>query len=475
MFSKSPESFWHSTELKLTLWYALLFLVSWLVLFVVGFTILNTSFRTKDRQIVTQMLERFRVIADTQGVGPLITTLKGGQLSHISGGYFVMVRAKDRSLLYLSLPYEWRSLDSNSLWSDLPFSDSRWVVQETDHALHVEDDTRDDELEILGRRLAGGALLQVGYSAQGREDLLESLRDLFLWVMGPIALFSLAFGALLARRALKPVRDLTTAVMQVQSGQIDTRVPLDGTENELKALAGQFNTMLDRIEVLIAGMREALDNVAHDLRTPLMRMRAAIENSVVSDEPEKHREALLDCAEESQRISEMLTVLMDISEAETGVMKLNYSEFPLAELVQEVKDLYLYSAEEKHLALDFQTPDDLRVNADYVRLRQVLCNLMDNAIKFTPDPGQISLRAEQSETQLTLTVQDSGIGIPADDQGRIFDRLYRSDKSRSQKGLGLGLSLVKAVVVAHEGTIRVSSTLNEGTTFHLTLPNTSRL
>ncbi|WP_300668656.1 HAMP domain-containing sensor histidine kinase [Desulfoluna sp.] len=474
MFSKRLEGLKRNTGVKLTFWYALIFILSWLILFAVGFTIINASIRAKDHQIITQMLEKYLVISKTQGVDALMASLKQDQLSHITGSFFVMVKAPDESILYLSLPYGWRAVPTKGIWNRLPFSERAWVTQRTDQALHTDGDIRDDSLEILGRTSKNGFRLQVGYSAQSREEFLEHLRDLFLYIMGPLIALSVFIGSLLARRALKPVRDLTEAVAGVLSGRIDTRVPVHGTENELKILAGQFNTMLDRIEALINGMREALDNAAHDLRTPLMRMRSAIETSVVSEDPDTLREALLDCAEESERISTMLTALMDISEAETGVMKLTCSEFILADLLEEIRDLFFYPAEEKHHGLDTHVPAELIVNADYARLRQVLCNLMDNAIKYTPENGHITLCATQSEAQLTLTITDTGIGIPAHDLPRIFDRLYRSDKSRSQKGLGLGLSLVKAVVNAHNGSIEVNSSPDEGTTFRVNLPNTPK-
>lgn len=473
MFLRCLSNLRRSTGFRLTFWYALIFILSWLILFSAGFTIVNKSVRSKDQQIVTEMLKKYLVIARNQGIDNLLSTLKRDQLSHITGGFFVMVKAPDQALLYLSLPYEWRAVNPASISEHLAFSEDTWLTHSTRKYIPVDGDiAREDELEILGRRLEDGTMLQVGYSAESREEFLEHFRDLFLYVMGPVVLLSIAIGAFLAQRFLRPIKDLSKAVESVQSGRIDTRVPIQGTDNELKILAGQFNNMLNRIERLITGMREALDNAAHDLRTPLMRMRASIENSVVSDDPEKLKEALLDCAEESERISTMLTALMDISEAETGVMKLTCSEFRLADLMGEIKDLFLYPAEEKHLHLGIHVPSEIRVSADYARLRQVLSNLVDNAVKYTPENGNITIRATQNDTHLAFTIKDTGIGIPAHDLPRIFDRLYRSDKSRSQKGLGLGLSLIKAVVNAHNGTIEVESRPDEGTTFIVNLPNT---
>ena len=474
MSSRWFSNLTHSIGFRLTFWYALVFILCRLVLLYTGFTLVRTSIQSKDQQIVTERLDKYLAIGDNRGTDDLVKALQLEQQGDISDDFLVIVKDPDQAILYLSLPYEWRDVDPLSFMDRLAFSQNEWITVSTDKYLPADGDhPRNDELEILGRTLRNGAQIQVGYSTESREEFLEAILNRSLYAMGPVILISIAIGAFLARRFLRPVKDLSKAVERVQSGRIDTRVAIHGTDNELKVLAGQFNTMLNRIECLITGMREALDNVAHDLRTPLMRMRAAIENNVVSDQPQKWREALLDCAEESERISTMLTAIMDISEAETGVMRLSYTEFRVEDLIQETKEIFLYSAEEKNITIKADIPSGLILFADYSRLRQVLCNLVDNAVKYTPEGGNITLKAEKKETTLTLFISDTGIGIPPQDTSRIFIRLYRGDKSRSQKGLGLGLSLVKAVVHAHHGRIHVESQPNEGTTFTLSIPTST--
>ncbi len=182
------------------------------------------------------------------------------------------------------------------------------------------------------------------------------------------------------------------------------------------------------------------------------------------------KEALADCVEEADRILTMLNTLMDISEAETGAMKLHLEEMNISDLIQDTVELYAHVAEDKNVSLHTSSANDLLLSADANRMRQVMANLLDNAVKYTPSGGRIDLDACPRDHQAVITVKDTGIGISSEDAPKIWNRLYRGDQSRSQRGLGLGLSLVKAVVQAHNGRIEVHSEPGVGSLFTLYLP-----
>jgi len=326
-------------------------------------------------------------------------------------------------------------------------------------------------LEIATINVGGGSFLQVGKTTEARNQLLSNFRRALLLGAGFALVIGVIGGVFLTRSTLKPLRDLRDAVRRIlHTGQTDDRVPVYGTEDTVDELSTLFNAMLARITTLIHGMRNALDHVAHDLRTPMTRLRVTAESALATNDPARHREALSDCLEESERVLSMLTTLMDISEAETGTMKLNVSQLELARVVGEVTDLYEDAAEEAGVELRVSVPGHITMTADRDRLRQALANLVDNAIKYTPRGGRVDVSASRDDRAVIIAVADTGPGISEQDLPRIFDRLYRGDDSRTTRGLGLGLSLVRAYVESQGGTVTVDSKPGAGATFTLRLP-----
>jgi signal transduction histidine kinase len=278
-------------------------------------------------------------------------------------------------------------------------------------------------------------------------------------------------GYYVTRRALLPLRALAATAEDVSvSGDLSRRVPERGGNDELQRFTTLFNRMLDRNQHLVRGMRDALDNVAHDLRTPLTRLRGNAELALRSNDPAAARDALALTIEESDRVLSMLRTLMDISEAESGIMKLDLAPVPLAKLADEAVDLYEHVAEDAGVELKLGHTDRITVVVDGVRIRQAIANLVDNAIKYTPRGGHITVDVIAEPTSAIVRVRDTGEGIDPQALPRIWDRLFRVDPSRSRPGLGLGLSLVKAIVEAHAGTVEVETTPGRGSEFRIVLP-----
>jgi len=264
---------------------------------------------------------------------------------------------------------------------------------------------------------------------------------------------------------------MATSQRIIATGALDARVPAPKREDDVAELVRAFNTVLDKNAGLLRAMREALDNVAHDLRTPLTRLRGTAELALQSAGGDgAQNEALADCVEQADDVLKLLRALMEISEAEAGMLRLEKARCDLTAVARDAAELYAEVAEAKSIALTVDVSGEVPVLADRTRLRQAVANLVDNAVKYTPAGGRVTVHVSRTGTDATLTVSDTGPGIAPAEQPRVWERLYRGDASRSERGLGLGLSLVRAIVEAHGGRVTLAPAVGGGAEFGLSLP-----
>ena len=423
--------------LRIALWYATLFVAGSIAIVLATYYLTATSLAQRDQQIIRGKLGDYAAAYLRGGVRVLAATVRAEQQAAPER---LFVRVVDRGVeaVVLSNPEGWDP----------------------------------SKLEIASATLADGTLVQVGKSTELRDELLARFRAALGFVTLLVVAIALTGGWLATQSALGPIRRLAFAVQRIiRTGRTDARVTLDGSGDALDELTGLFNAMLDKIEGLVTAMRGALDNVSHDLRTPLTRLRGTAEMALAAPaDVDRYREALADCVEETDRVLVMLNALMDISEAESGTMQLRRERIPLGEVVDRAVDLYRDVADAKGVRLVAEAPDAVEVIADRTRLEQVAANLIDNAVKYTTRGGRVDVEVRRADAVALLRVRDTGPGIPDDELPRVFDRLFRGDRSRAERGLGLGLSLVKAIVEAHGGRVDVESEHGNGSTFSVSLP-----
>ncbi|MDG1892267.1 MAG: ATP-binding protein [Verrucomicrobiota bacterium] len=443
---------------QLNLWYAGIFTLSGAALFYLVYLMLANAVLQKDLQTLRHQTRDYSRIYRDGGGMALRRWLNERKATGELKSFFVRITTPADQEVFLEASENWIEFDAY-----------RWgsVVLKGRNYLTIPE-TEERDLLLLNSQLSNGNIILVGKRMDNRETWLQPFRSVFVGAMLPVLLLGFVGGGFLAWRSMKPVRQIRSAVEEIiGTGRLDQRVDLPPTEDELTDLARLFNRMLAKNQRLIGSMRESLDNVAHDLRTPLTRLQMAAETGLQQEPADinKANEALADCMEESDRVLTILATLMSVAEAEAGVMKLSFESVDLHQVLQETIDLYEHIAEEKGIVVRVSSAADAHAMVDPQRVRLVCANLLDNALKYTPSGGTVHASIRFMHPLVVLQMEDNGVGIAKEDLQRIWDRLYRADKSRSQRGLGLGLSLVKAIVEAHGGSVEVSSDPGKGSKF----------
>jgi signal transduction histidine kinase len=463
MFWTRLNEFWRSLSLRLSLGYAAIFTVSALLLFVLIYYLLGAAINQKDHDLVEARLREYQAVYQNGGVTALKEWINQVGEAQRQQTFFVRVEKPDQTVLFMILPADWLRTDLDRIGDP--------AITNVDTWLRVPRDA-DVDLTVASAKLADDAIMQVGRSSDSRAQLLGKFRVVFAVVIVPVIALAFLGGVAMTNRTTRPLRQVVHAVRSIiRTGKLDVRVPATTTTGELNDLVGLFNRMIEGNDNLIHALRGSLDNVAHDLRTPLSRLRVMLEDALRNDaDLTTARQAMAGALEETDRVQTIIRTLMDVTAAETGMMKLDLAPTDLGTLVDDVIELYSDVAADKEIAVEKKFGEGFIAEVDAARIRQVFANLLDNALKYTPRGGKITISATREGEGISLCFADTGVGIAEDDLPHIWDRLYRADKSRTEHGLGLGLSLVKAIVTAHGGRAEVKSTPHIGSEFCISVP-----
>ena len=451
---------------RLTLWYAGIFTVSSCVAFLLFYILITSFIQERTDQELLSQVNRFSTLLVTEGFEAVKNdAVIEAQAAGIKKVFFRLLSLKGQVFSSSNISY-WKNIKINE-------TAIRELLQGSSHVFEtITISGHKDKVRILYALLSTSIILQVGQAMESYSRFLDAFKEIFIITMTFLIILAAGVGWFMARRAVSGVEAITQTAQSISGGTLGKRVPVKTRGDEIDQLAMTFNQMLDRIQTLVTEIKEMSDNIAHDLRSPITRIRGIAEVTLSHGKSVGEYESMAaSTIEECDRLLDTINIMLMISKTESGVDKLSHEEINLADLVREACELFEPIAEDKRITLSCDVPNKSHFVGDNRMIQRMLSNLLDNAIKYTSSGGTVSVSVSEIDKRfVVITVKDTGIGISQTDLPRIFDRFYRCDQSRSTSGIGLGLSLARAIAKAHGGDINVSSLLNQGSIFTITLP-----
>lgn len=465
MFLKTLPKLRHTLALRLTLWYAGVFFASSVLAFVIVYALMVAVVQKRTDEDLRDDIAEFAAFMQSGGLERVKSEMVLETQGQEASDTFFRLWTPDGGPLATTDLSLWAGLDVPQEALQALGSGAKPVLQ----TLTLPE--REHKVRRIAGAIAPGVVLEMGQSLEEDEEFLGALLAGFVITLAVVIVLGGPIGWFMARKALRGVQEITRTASEIADGALERRVPVRSGGDELDTLARTFNTMLDRIQALIIGMREVTDNLAHDLRSPLARIRTSAEMTLAGSASKKDWESLAaSTTDECDRLLKIINTTLDIAEAESGAAKLKITDIDLVELVHDACELFQTVAEDRRVSLLADLPERCRIRGDRQRLQRVVANLLDNALKYTPAGAQVRVTLTDEGGQVRLAIEDTGVGIATDELSHIFERFYRCDRSRSENGNGLGLSLALAFARAHGGDITVRSALGEGSTFSILLP-----
>lgn len=333
--------------------------------------------------------------------------------------------------------------DLKTGWQAIPFSDIGLKAKnpEADYT---------DEVWGQGQRLADGSFLFVGENAFRVAMVQEAVTESFVWSAGIALLIAALAGSIVSHGLLRRIDAVNRTSKAIMEGKLKSRIPLRGTSDEIDQLSLNLNKLFDSNERLLESLKDVSTNIAHDLRTPLTRLKQGLEEASTGAADAKTLQVAIDDAlAESDQLLNTFSALLRISQIESGSRRAGFRAFNLSQIISKLADAYTAVAEDEHKPFTANIEPNIWAFGDAELLAQAIANILDNALKHTSDGTRILLRLMADQVKFYLSVEDSGAGIPADERSKVFQRFYRLDKSRATQGTGLGLPLVGVIIDLH--------------------------
>lgn len=424
-----------SASFRLTLIYAALFVVSAGVLFATVYVTASAAMQNDMAAVLRTEALQLTEIHRRDGLAGVAQQIARRMNFRTRGPIFYLLQAPNRRVVVGNLP------------GMPPVNGVIDFVPERDTA---EAESDRPKLIGYGLTLSDGSFLLVAQDANRLGDMQRAIISAFAWAGGLTVLLAIAGGAWLGNTFLRRIDTITRTSRAIMEGDLTARVPVRGTHDEFDQLVTNLNAMLSRIQQLMDGLRQVSSDIAHDLRTPLGRLRQHLEDARERAKTTAEYDEATDAAiEEADGLLETFSALLRIAQVEAGAQKSGFGELDFSALVRSIGEAYQPAAEDSRHRLLINIEDGVSLTGDRQLLAQMISNLIENALNHTPEGTTVSVGLRKSGVGFEAEVTDDGPGIPETEHGRVFDRFYRLDRSRSTAGSGLGLALVKAIAGLH--------------------------
>lgn len=458
----------HSFAYRLTLRYAVFFFFLLILVFIVSYNFLVSGLQHNIDNVLLAEIKEIEQDFNKEGVGQIVTDIHEEFEGIGAGIIFCRLLTSDLKVSAVSDLSQWGFLDISvlDLWAKKSLAGQ--AVYRT-----IPDSSRRFKVRIITRSIVNGKyIVQIGQIMKDTEEIAWQYSKVFGGAVFILFACGVMLAWVMANRAMLGVQRVTKTARNIGREGFHHRVQPGKEGEEIEELAETFNTMLDRVEGLMQELKDVANNLAHDLRTPITRMRGMAE-TILNNRQNKsnYQEVVGVIVEECDRLVRIINTILEIEQAEAGLETFVRKPVDLTSVVQQGVKIFLPVAQDKEIQINLQCPSEsVIVSGDVSYLQRVISNLLDNAVKFTDPKGKISVELKTAGSDVVISVKDTGIGIDLDQQQHIFEKFYRVESSRSLPGNGLGLSFVKSMVSSMGGNITVKSDLGQGTTFLIHIP-----